>query len=383
MTILTANSFYVKKEEPDHPLDEIHVKEEEKPSHLCRRASPAPKITKRRRSRYRPLNGTVLDISNIPLQPKTLNDCLQLEDIGFLCQSLETSKKIVAITGAGISVGSGIPDFRSANGLFQGFASKANGSGKNLFDYNVFRSPESLKEFEKMIRKLYTLSVECQPSPFHRLLDKISQEGRLLRLYTQNIDCLDTQLPHLETKVPLNFEKPYPKTIQLHGNIKLLNCSKCHHVKELDESYFNENSKLIRNCPECEELNAVRAIAGRRVQSGGVLRPRIVLYNEFHPDGEIIGNITESDLKNRPDCLLVVGTTLKIPGVRRLVKEMAKVVHSKNGSVIWINIEEPTQSIVDYVEHFDLIVTGSCQDIPALLDAFQDLKPKKKQSKKV
>ncbi|KAH3665602.1 hypothetical protein OGAPHI_003790 [Ogataea philodendri] len=380
MTFPSELDNTVKLEDPDALHDRLFVKKEELDADSYKDLVFKPKPVKRTRTKYRPPNGTILNLDGCATL-KSLNDTYDYDDVLFMCQALSKSKKIVTITGAGVSVESGIPDFRSANGLFQGFASKSNGSGKNLFDYNVFRSSESIKEFENMIHKLYILSNNCQPSPFHLMLDKISHQGRLLRLYTQNIDCLDTQLPNLQTKVPLAFKKPYPKTIQLHGNINLVNCSKCHYVKELDKSFFDENRTVIQNCPECEELNAVRAIAGRRAQSGGVLRPRIVLYNEFHPDGEIIGNITESDLKSRPDCLLVVGTTLKIPGVRRLVKEMAKVVHYNKGSVIWVNVDQPSQSIVDYVEHFDLIVTGSCQILPSLLEEYEALQPKKRQRK--
>ena len=66
---------------------------------------------------------------------------------------------------------------------------------------------------------------------------------------------------------------------------------------------------------------------------------------------------------------------MKIPGVRRLVKEMAKVVHANNGYVIWINIDEPPQSVIDYVEYFDLVVVGDCQLIPGLVRLFDYLDP--------
>lgn len=344
---------------------------------------PEPGLKRKPKLKYRPENGTVLDISHfdtsIPLEEQ-----VELEDIYFLHHALMFSKRMVMITGAGVSVESGIPDFRSSTGLFQGLATKSNGSGKNLFDYNLFRNEDSIQLFEKMIQKLYTLSKDCKPSLYHRMIDDVSAQGRLLRLYTQNIDCLDTQLPHLQTKVPLDFVRPYPSAVQLHGNVKLMSCSKCSYVTPLDDAAFTrppnaDGRRLIVNCPQCEEMNKVREIAGKRTQTAGVLRPRIVLYNEFHPDGEIIGNITEHDLKSRPDCLIVTGTTLKIPGVRRLVKEMACAVHSNGGCVIWVNLEEPSQTIIDYVEYFDLIVVGNCQLLPSLVKMYDYVyRPKRK-----
>lgn len=349
---------------------------------------PSPESSRKPKLKSRPPNGTVLNISNLDLN-QPLEDQIVLEDLSFLHYALKYSKKMVMVTGAGISVQSGIPDFRSSNGLFQGLATKTTGSGKNLFDYNILRSDEGVDKFEDMIENLYYMSQSSKPSPYHLMMDQIAKQNRLLRLYTQNIDCLDVELPNLETQIPLNNKKNNtPQSIQLHGSIKLLNCSKCNYITQLNESFFKNrflgDRKLIRPCPSCEEMNAVRLIAGKRTQSNGVLRPRIVLYNEFHPDGDIIGSITERDLKNRPDCLIVTGTSLKIPGVRRLVKEMAKVVHSRNGYVIWMNLDPPSQSIVDYVEHFDLIIVGDCQAVPGLVklyDLVYSIKPKKRQPK--
>ena len=59
-----------------------------------------------------------------------------------------------------------------------------------------------------------------------------------------------------------------------------------------------------------------RAVAGKRSQGIGKLRPRLVLYNEGNPDAEAIGSVSEADLLSRPDGLVVVGTSLKIPGVK-------------------------------------------------------------------
>lgn len=347
---------------------------------------PAPETARKPALKSRPPNGTVLNISNLDMS-QPLEDQIVMEDLGFLHHAMKYSKKIVMITGAGISVQSGIPDFRSSNGLFQGLASKSTGSGKNLFDYNILRSEDGIQKFEDMIERLYYLSQTSKPSPFHVMTDQLASQNRLLRLYTQNIDCLDIELPNLKTQIPLTGKNSEtPKAIQLHGNIKWLNCSKCSYITELTDEYFKSrlfgDRKLMRQCPSCKELNEVRAIAGRRTQNMGILRPRIVLYNEFHPDGETIGSINEKDLKSKPDCLIVTGTSLKIPGVRRLVKEMAKSVHSRKGCVIWMNLDLPSQSIIDYVEHFDLIVVGDCQAVPGLVKLYDITNPRKKPVKR-
>ncbi|ODV97921.1 hypothetical protein PACTADRAFT_23222, partial [Pachysolen tannophilus NRRL Y-2460] len=323
---------------------------------------------------FRPPNGSILKItdfnSKLPLIDQ--DSYMDLDDISFLNHSLINSKKIVVVSGAGISVAAGIPDFRSSNGLFQGLSDQTTkgGNGKQLFDYqSVYRSPELMVKFHEMVKSLFKMSLAYKPTLFHKFLNYLSMDSRLLRLYTQNIDCFETQLSQLQTNIPLSSLDDAPKTIQLHGNVQIMGCTKCKYISKLNPEIFNSlsNNTELPICPECEEMETVRKVVGKRSVGCGNLRPRIVLYNEFHPDGEIIGSISSKDLLRKPDSLIIVGTTLKIPGVRRLVKELTRVVHYNKGCVIWINIEEPSMSVVDYLEFIDLIVVGDCQDIPLIL----------------
>jgi len=77
--------------------------------------------------------------------------------------------------------------------------------------------------------------------------------------------------------------------------------------------------------------------------------------------------VVESDILTNSDLLIICGTTLKIPGVKRIVKEFSKSIESKKqetgegGAIIWLGNEIPSQSIVDYVEYIDLVVLGDCQ----------------------
>jgi NAD-dependent histone deacetylase SIR2 len=333
--------------------------------------------------RYRPENGTVLNISSYDRNVSILEQDYDIdnEDVSFLHYALKYSKKIAVVTGAGISVASGIPDFRSSNGLFQGLKSttSAGSNGRALFDSSVYSSGETTAKFHAMINQLHNMTQESEPTEFHRFLDEISSDGRLLRHYTQNIDCLESKLQNLGTTVPIKQTPPYPPTIQLHGTIQHMYCSKCRWNSEIQVDLFEGDEPPA--CPECIELDEIRKFANKRSQGIGCLRPRIVLYNEFHPDGEQIGQISTTDLKSKPDCLIIAGTSLKIPGVRRLVKELAKAVHASKGCVIWINKDEPSMSIVDYVENIDLIVSGDCQDISSIVESY-DLQLKSKSKKK-
>lgn len=92
----------------------------------------------------------------------------------------------------------------------------------------------------------------------------------------------------------------------------------------------------------------------------GTLRPAIVLYDESHPIGDDIGTIQTLDLGKKPDLLIIMGTSLKVHGIRKLVKEFARAVHdhkSKSGKVIFVNKTPPAtewDSIFDYYVAADI-----------------------------
>ena len=216
-----------------------------------------------------------------------------------------------------------------------------------------------------MVRRMSEQISEAKPTHFHHLLASIAHEGRLLRLYTQNIDCIDTNMPPLATTVPLNNKGPWPKTIQLHGGLDKMVCSKCGELEKFDPSLFEGPEPPP--CRACLEMEQVRIEhAARRSHGVGKLRPRIVLYNEHHPDQDAIGNVSAADLKRVPDAVIVVGTTLKVPGVRRIVKEMCQVTRStRDGFTAWINLEpEPQGPLLK--DCWDLVVKGKCDDVAKL-----------------
>ena len=208
-----------------------------------------------------------------------------------------------------------------------------------------------------MVRNLSTATKSATPTPFHHLLATLAQEGRLLRLYTQNVDGIDVSLPPLATQTPLPRKAPWPKTIQLHGSLEQMVCTKCHKLSDLNPELFD--GPTPPPCQHCEETDGVRTQhAGKRSHGVGVLRPRMVLYNEHNPDDEAIGSVVKADLRTRPDALIVVGTTLKVPGVKRIVKEMCGIVRDrKDGVTVWINNDQPP-AVKDF--EWDLAVQGPC-----------------------
>ncbi|KAG6007859.1 hypothetical protein E4U21_005447 [Claviceps maximensis] len=328
------------------------------------RADDSPRPAKKRRiTPPRERTTTYLDLLK-PNEELTQEDTFQMER---LLTALRKKKKIVVVAGAGISVSAGIPDFRSANGLFatQRNQHKVKASGKHLFDASVYKHESSTSSFHNMVREMSEMSKNAQPTPFHHFLASLAQEGRLLRLYSQNIDCIDTSMKPLKTQVPLEPKAPWPVTIQLHGSLDKMVCTKCADIQPFQGGLFDGPEAPL--CESCKNLDEVRtAHAGKRSHGIGRLRPRFVLYNEFNPDEEAIGSIMRADLRARPDAVLVVGTTLKVPGTRRLVKEMCQVTRGrKDGLTAWINIDSEPK-VPDFKDCWDLVVKSKCDNIARL-----------------
>lgn len=84
----------------------------------------------------------------------------------------------------------------------------------------------------------------------------------------------------------------------------------------------------------------------------GKLRPDIVLYGEEHPDAHLISPVVTHDLGLGPDLMLILGTSLKVHGLKVLVRQFAKAVHSKGGKVVFVNFTRPSESswgdVIDY-----------------------------------
>ncbi|KAK4250821.1 DHS-like NAD/FAD-binding domain-containing protein [Corynascus novoguineensis] len=332
-------------------LTEIRVRTDEPPPTKRRRIAAPPK----------PRTTAYIDLENRGDEED--------ENLRRLILALRKKKKIVVIAGAGISVSAGIPDFRSSTGLFATLRGqhKLKASGKHLFDASVYKHDSSTESFHTMVRELAQITSNAKPTPFHHMLASIAAEGRLMRMYSQNIDTLDTQMPPLATTVPLNTKGPWPTTVQLHGGLEKMVCTKCGHIEPFNASLFEGPEPPL--CDKCKEQDEVRtAFAGKRSHGIGRLRPRIVLYNEYNPDEEAIGNVSKADLRRVPDAVIVVGTSLKIPGVRRIVKEMCQLTRSRrDGLTAWINIDSEPQG-AEFKDCWDLVVRGKCDDIAGLVN---------------
>ncbi len=192
------------------------------------------------------------------------------KNIEKLKQWIEESDNIVFFGGAGVSTESGIPDFRSVDGLYN---QKWRYPPETILSHSFFeRNPEEYYRFHR--EKLVIDGV--RPNRAHTRLAELEQEGKLKAVITQNIDGLH-QLAGSKN------------VMELHGSILRAYCSRCR--KTYDADVINHGEGV----PRCS--------------CGGVIRPDIVLYEE-PLDNDVmmraIHYIREADV------LIVGGTSLRV-----------------------------------------------------------------------
>jgi NAD-dependent histone deacetylase SIR2 len=338
-------------------------------------------------------------------------DAQMRRTLSDLSLSVARCKKIVVVTGAGISCSCGIPvsfhdvlpasgiyitlqDFRSSDGLYNLVKQQYPDvvlKGRDLFDASLFRDPTSTSVFYTFISQLKQSIDAASPTPTHRFIKTLDSKKKLLRSYTQNIDGLEARAGLLgsssqEAKSTIKgtskIKSSHVRNVQLHGDIHRVRCMSCSaeypctavHLKIFDDG-------IPPDCPEClsrgkwsawllafganlclitAEARVARSARPTRV---GSLRPAIVLYDEPHPLGEDIGSIQLCDIARKPDMLIVMGTSLKVHGLKKMVKEFAKVVHGQKsshcnskakawtGKVIFVNKTPPSVEWADIIDY--------------------------------
>ncbi|KIJ66332.1 hypothetical protein HYDPIDRAFT_26692 [Hydnomerulius pinastri MD-312] len=288
-------------------------------------------------------------------------------------------KKIVVVTGAGISCSCGIPDFRSGNGLYalvkQQYPDVVM-KGRDLFDASLFRDRTSTSVFYTFISQLKRSIDSATPAPTHRFIKTLDSKQKLLRSYTQNIDGLEERVglcgsSSQEAKTcgkgKSKLKAKEVRNVQLHGDIHRVRCTLCAAELPCTEEYLDMfNDGVAPDCPECTLRSAARVARSARALKVGTLRPAIVLYDEAHPLGDDIGTIQTSDILRRPDMLIIMGTSLKVHGLKKLVKDFAKAVHASaststtgtprsakawQGKVVFVNKTPPGSEWSDVIDY--------------------------------
>ena len=192
------------------------------------------------------------------------------EKIKTLQQWIDESRAIVFFGGAGVSTESGIPDFRSVDGLYN---QKYAWPPEEILSRTFFDArPEEFYRFyrDKM------LCLDAQPNAAHKKLAELEAAGRLLSVVTQNIDGL--------------HQRAGSKRVwELHGSVHRNYCMRCH------KPYAVEEIKEGTGVPKCS--------------CGGTVKPDVVLYEEGLDSATIEGAVADIQAA---DLLIIGGTSLAV-----------------------------------------------------------------------
>ena len=192
---------------------------------------------------------------------------------------VDEAKAIVFFGGAGVSTESGIPDFRSVDGLYH---QKFDYPPEEILSHSFFcRNPEYFYRFyrEKM------LPLDAKPNPAHETLARWEREGKLLAVVTQNIDGLHQKAGSRQV-------------YELHGSVHRNYCTKC--GKAFPPEYIRDHTPL----PLCDRC-------------GGLIKPDVVLYEESLDEKCITGAV---DAISRADLPIVGGTSLTVYPAAGLIR---------------------------------------------------------------
>jgi len=333
-----------------------------------------------------------MDQSSIEhIQGDTFDD--KLSSIASL---LASKKNIVVLVGAGISVSCGIPDFRSASGLYNTLDFQKLGltSPEDLFDIESFR--DDPRPFFKFAHSLYPGSIE--PGPSHQFLAWLNNKGMLLRIYTQNIDTLEQSAGVRSERV-----------VYAHGSLLNATCMKCKAKYSASDIASDVQSGTVplcrRRCKKKAKLSSARSTKEasaaaptpvkhtrilRRsstttktddnyqslVKQGfccGVIKPNITFFGEKLDND--VGRRLQTDSQTA-DALIVMGTSLSVAPMSKVVEylpsHIPRILINRNivhASTQRQHINNPTTSR----QLFHACLLGNCDDVVKALE--QGMKP--------
>lgn len=198
----------------------------------------------------------------------------------MLQKIVDESKHMVFFGGAGVSTESGIPDFRSTDGLYN---QKYDYPPETILSHTFFeRKPDVFFKFYR--DKILSCSLSAKPNAAHKKLFELEQAGKLSAVVTQNIDGL-------------HYAAGSRQVFELHGSIHRNFCERC---GKFYDARFMMNSQGVPKC-EC----------------GGSIKPDVVLYEEALDDATVTGAVKAI---SEADTLIIAGTSMTVYPAAGLVR---------------------------------------------------------------
>ncbi|KAM7085914.1 LOW QUALITY PROTEIN: NAD-dependent protein deacetylase sirtuin-1-like [Molossus nigricans] len=261
----------------------------------------------------------VINILSEPPKRKKRKYINTIEDAMTL---LQECKKIIVLTGVGVSVSCGIPDFRSRDGIYARLAVDFPDlpNPQAMFDIEYFRKDP--RPFFKFAKEIYP--GQFQPSLCHKFILLSDKEGKLLN-YTQNIDTLE-QVAGIQ------------RIIQCHGSFATASCLICKYKVDCEAVRGDIFNQVVPRCPRCPADEPL-----------AIMKPEIVFFGENLP--EQFHRAMKYD-KDEVDLLIVIGSSPK-------VRPVALIPSSIPHEVPQILINRETLPHL----HFDVELLGYCDVI--------------------
>lgn len=211
-------------------------------------------------------------------------------------ETICSAKYLVAFTGAGVSVPSGLPDFRSPDGLYAKY-------GQRVFEIEFFE--EEPDAFYNFAREGLVSMCNAEPNVVHTFLASLEERGLLRGVITQNIDGLHQRAGN-------------KNVAEIHGTVRTWRCLKC--ARRFHFMDQNERNALLRRNFRCE--------------CGGLTRPDIVFFGELLPIDEFGKAERWSKMA---DVFVVLGSSLVVYPAAQL-----PILALKNGAKLVILNRGPT-----------------------------------------
>lgn len=237
-----------------------------------------------------------------------------------LYEMISESDKIVFFTGAGVSVKSGIPDFRSMGGLFDEISEQGYDPEYLLSINHLEDHPESFINFYK--KRL--LLADKKPNIVHEYIKKCEAQNISLGVITQNIDGL-------------HHDAGSQKIDELHGSLSRFYCTNC-------RKYYSKEDILSSDIRYCE--------------CGGVVRPDITLYGEMLDENTVLNAIAKLE---QADTLIVLGSSLVVNPAAYLT------THFKGKNFIIINKDK-----TPYDDTATLVINEDMTEVINQLEKLED-----------
>ena len=247
-------------------------------------------------------------------------------------KGLARAKNAIALTGAGISTESGIPDFRSPGGLWTRI---------DPGEFSIDRFLQNPARFWKLHLDLKASGdfdlAAADPNPAHYALAQMEQMGLLKCLITQNVDNLHQRAGSVEV-------------VEFHGNLLRAACMKCRALEPIEdvEARLSEGQEETPRCRQCD----------------GLLKPDAVFFGEAIPSRALLMSDFQSQ---KCDFLLVVGTSLQVYPAAQIPIS----VKNKETPATVVEINREPSALQRQVT--DILLLGSAGEIMTrLLDALKD-----------